>query len=412
MKGVSQDARKQIEAEKGTGPWLERNIDFDPSRTLDQAGKAKVIELFDWLYQGVSIYKKEQKIFDLEVLIANLLSAGNRPVAISLDRNHWRITRHSKVSYSIIELVKLLNKTGHLNMKTGYRYENASRRTRIWTTDKLLSYCPVYPKQVIYEPVEVVELRDEKGKLKDYKDTAETRRIRKILQNVNSVNKAADIRRSKYSVHATLVAVFNRKFTLYGRLHTKGHRHHYQSFSEDERAEITINGEPVVELDYSGLHPHLLYAKEGIQFFGDPYSIVDDRPEARPFLKQILLCMLNAKDHTAAERAGNFWLYKNHEEREALNKIGITKAGPMIRAFQKAHKPIVHYFCKGKDTGLKIMNKDAKIALDIIQHFAKQNKPILAVHDSFIVQAKYHDELMHIMKSTYKKHTGFRIKVK
>jgi len=34
----------------------------------------------------------------------------------------------------------------------------------------------------------------------------------------------------------------------------------------------------------------------------------------------------------------------------------------------EAHKPISHYFCKGKDTGMRIMNKDAKIALDIVNH--------------------------------------------
>ncbi len=152
-----------------------------------------------------------------------------------------------------------------------------------------------------------------------------------------------------YKLSAFLHAIFNREFTLYGRLQTRGHRH-YQGFSEDDRREITINGDPVVELDYSGLHPYLLYAKEGIQFWRDPYSIIDSRPEVRPFLKIILLAMLNAKDETEAERTANYWLYRNHEEREDLAEIGITKARPLIEKFRQEHKKIDHYFCNGKQT--------------------------------------------------------------
>ena len=199
---------------------------------------------------------------------------------------------------------------------------------------------------------------------------------------------------------------------MYGRLHTRGYRH-YQGLNEEERAEITINGDPVVELDYSGMHPHLLYAKEGIQFFGDPYAIVDHQLEARPFLKQILLCLLNSKDELTAERAGNYWLARNHKERNALYDIGITRARPIIDAFKQVHKPIAHHFCNGKKTGMRIMNLDAKIALDVVDHFAKQEIPILAIHDSFIVQEQYKDELKRTMQRIYRKHTkGFRIPVK
>lgn len=212
-------------------------------------------------------------------------------------------------------------------------------------------------------------------------------------------------------MNASLVAIFNRNFTLYGRLHTRGYRH-YQGHSEDERSEITINGDRIIELDFSGLHPYLLYAKEGKQYVGDPYAIVDDRPEARLFLKIILLAMLNAKDEISAEKASNYWLYQNHRDREELKEIGITKARPLIEKFRQAHFLINHYFCSGKDTGLKIMNKDSAIALDIIKHFGDKEIPILCVHDSFLVQNQYKEELRNIMQETYMKHTGFRIKVK
>lgn len=254
-------------------------------------------------------------------------------------------------------------------------------------------------------------MRDRNRKLKDYRDTSRTTKIRSILEKVNDVNKSALIKFHDRTLNTFLISIFNRKFTLYGRLHTRG-LYHYQGFSSEEREEITINGNKVVELDYSGLHPRLLYASIEIQFDDDPYSIVDDRPEVRPFLKILLLCMINGNQITA-EKAANYWLYENHRQREMLNKLGITKTRNIMRRFDSVHRPISHLLCTGKDTGLKIMNKDSKIALDVLSHFANKGIPILAIHDSFIVEKRYKTELKNIMSNIYQNNTGgFMCKIK
>ena len=49
---------------------------------------------------------------------------------------------------------------------------------------------------------------------------------------------------------------------------------------------------------------------------------------------------------------------------------------------------------------------DIALALDIVNHFARQGAPILPVHDSFLVQARYQDELRHVMNQAYAHHTG------
>ena len=76
------------------------------------------------------------------------------------------------------------------------------------------------------------------------------------------------------------------------------------------------------------------------------------------------------------------------------------------------HSEIAKYFCQGKKTGMEIMNKDAMIALDVVNYFAKQDIPILPIHDSFIVQEQHRRELYNTMKRVYRKHTGFRIQIK
>ena len=405
---VKADAKKQRDAYRESSVWLHNSVGFSHSLHLSANNQSILDHLFLDLV-GQNVRKREQKRNDLEILVANLIHNRRKATSISLNRNEWKPDQYKTASYFTINLVHTLHRKGLLKMKKGN--EMMGRNTRIWVTEKLLEYMPIVPNNVIDVPVELVELRDSKGKLKAYRDTIETARIRAILERVNAVNEKADIRHGRHSLHPALVAIFKERFTLYGRLHTRGYRH-YQGFSEEERSEITINGDSVVELDFAGLHPYLLYAVEGKQFFGDPYSIVNERPEARPFLKQILLCLLNSKDETTAEKAANFWLARNNKERTMLHSIGITRARPFIDAFREQHQAIAHHFCTGKETGLRIMNLDAKIALDIVNHFARQNIPVMAVHDSFIVQQYHKDELRRTMQRTYQRYTGHRIAVK
>ncbi|NQU79982.1 MAG: hypothetical protein HQ543_00515 [Bacteroidetes bacterium] len=407
---VGKDAKKHREEFRKSGAWLHNSVKFNSDVHLSRKYKRLADKLFDSL-QLQGVYKVEEKKMDFETLLANLFQQTRKPISISLSSNSWKDTIYNKTSYFIVALLSLLHNKKLLNMEKGFYIEHGSRMTRIWATDKLLEVFPEYNVNVFYKPVQLVIKKDSKGKLLDYKDTAKTWRIRTILERVNNVNSKADIRYQQYKLNAYLRAIFIERFTWYGRLHTKGFMH-YQGFWKEEREEITINGDQIVELDYSGMHPHLLYAAEGKQYSGDPYSVLDERMEVRPFLKEILLCMLNAKDRTAAERAANYWLHKNPEERELLQFAGITKARPLIDRFTEQHSKIAKYFCKGKATGMRIMNKDSKIALDVVNYFAKQDIPILAIHDSFIVQKQHRRELYNTMKRVYKKHTGFDIKIK
>ena len=406
---VSHDADIQRKAFIGSPPWLNRGHQFDHGLRLDKID----LERISTIFLSCKVADRKENRLSFDILIANLiLHRDRRPIIISLNVNDWKINRYVRAGSTTITLVHQLDELDFINLIKGYRTDKESRLSRIWPTERLLEYFPKPHNVVISDPVELVELRDAHGNPKEYKDTEKTRRIRKILKKINQINKLADIRYEGNTLSCSLVAIFNKRFTLYGRLHTRG-QNHYQGLNGDERAEITINGKPVVELDYSGLHPHLLYAKDGIQFEGDPYSMIDARPQVRPFLKHILLCMLNSKDEITAEKAANKWLYDNPQEREVLGLLGITRSRPLLDAFKQSHEKIGHYLCSGEETGLRIMNMDATIALDVINTFAKRNIPILAIHDSFIVQEQYKDYLFTIMEKAYAKNTGgYRIQIK
>ena len=59
------------------------------------------------------------------------------------------------------------------------------------------------------------------------------------------------------------------------------------------------------------------------------------------------------------------------------------------------------------------MAVDGNITTRLIEHFTYNNVPILTVHDSYIVEFEYEDELMRVMNDACQKElgiTGFRIK--
>ncbi|RNC84466.1 MAG: hypothetical protein ED557_05655 [Balneola sp.] len=403
----------QIDKYRYTDAWWQNSVSFDHSLSLSDSFSKK----FESIIVECKIPNRKDSLINFEILIANLIYAKNRkPIRVSLGRssNNWKKTRYTKAGKSTIQYIHILEIHGFIIMKKGFRDKRNpvnSRLTRITATNKLLSSLTELNSCVIKKPVELVELKDENGALIDYHDNSISNSIREILERTNRINSSSNILYLDQKLSVFLVSIFINDFKSYGRLHTRGYLHH-QALNENERAEITIDGEDIGELDFSALHPNLLYALEGIQYFGDPYSRIDERPQLRPFLKAMLLALLNSEDIVQAERACNKWLFDNLtlDERQ---KLKLTKARPYLESMIEAHSPISHHFCSGKVSGLRIMNLDSKIALDILAHFTDKGIPILPVHDSFIVQRRYLTELKKVMKSVYRKHTnGYRIKVK
>lgn len=130
------------------------------------------------------------------------------------------------------------------------------------------------PLPVVFNPLEVVRLKDAEGRLVEYRDTAATERMRRNLETINEALRAERIdleapgvvtendiiRRGDQKLHKQLQLlwrVFNRgRFTLGGRSYGGW----WQTVRRIDRSYISLDGEPTVEHDYEQLHPRLLYA--------------------------------------------------------------------------------------------------------------------------------------------------------
>ena len=266
-------------------------------------------------------------------------------------------------------------------------------------------------------------------------------------------------------IDTRLKAVYTDNFDCHGRLYATG-MFRYQGLRKQYRPFIKINNESTIEYDFSSLHPNLLYADVGQELRIKPYQF-DELSESenrilKPLLKTMFLAMINAKTEGFVFKAMMSWLFygfkdnytfhpnnygslsgsdkdlyesvevvkKYFEFGAALRKFDVDlnkieednikrkKAGEPTKniwsyliqsirnKFLEIHKPINHFLdSKNDDTGLRLMNKDSRICLDVCGYFRKKQIPILPLHDSFLIQEKYGAELSKVMMDTYSQHT-------
>ena len=75
----------------------------------------------------------------------------------------------------------------------------------------------------------------------------------------------------------------------------------------------------------------------------------------------------------------------------------------LLDTIKQGHPDIAHLICSG--AGLKLMNIDSRICEYVIADFVRTDKPILTVHDSFIVPFEEEDRLLQLMKEAFKRVT-------
>ena len=132
----------------------------------------------------------------------------------------------------------------------------------------------------------------------------------------------------------------------------------------------------------------MLYAELGIQFNEAPYIFRDSRKA--PY-KQAILTLLNAPTRRIALES-------------LRHQVPNYDWQSVIRRIISYHRPIKQFL--GSGIGLKLQNKDGRMAIDILSHFANKGIPVLPVHDSFIIAADYGDELKEVMTEVYFAHNG------
>ncbi len=167
------------------------------------------------------------------------------------------------------------------------------------------------------------------------------------------------------------------------------------------RKYITIDGSPTVELDYSGIHIHLAYALEGINYASwkiDPYYLDDNDPDdipdsvpekkklKRKLNKKILLTAINADSENSTASS----VFNELRKAGELGDYHIWSHRPIKRKLDlltQKHEPIKDYIISNK--GIILQYFDSTIIELLIDHFTKRCIPILTIHDSIICKQEH-----------------------
>ena len=173
----------------------------------------------------------------------------------------------------------------------------------------------------------------------------------------------------------------------------------WQTIPREYRKHIVINGKATVEIDYSGLHPAILYAKEGLALPSDPYSPILGE-KYRNLAKKLFNALINAKSVPKGPPRGLKIKYPDQ----------LLSWEQIKERIYEVHAPIRHYFCTG--AGLWLMHEDSKLATDVLHHFAKDGVPCLPVHDSFVVHHGYEEELHKKMSELFLERYGYEANLK
>ena len=220
-------------------------------------------------------------------------------------------------------------------------------------------------------------------------------------------------------LYPLLTAIFNNSsWDLGGRLYSTHNRGiAYQDIPSDLRKTIRINGEETVEIDYSGLHISMLYARKNISPPDDPYSFLSS--DQRPLAKKAMLIMINASSKKECIKR------LEYDKVELCNKQGLSpKKRKLKHAFEccpniaeiidlitQKHAAISEFFFSG--IGLQLQNLDSLIALEIVGCFCSKGIPVLPVHDSFIIAKSHSAALKEMMQSVFMKYNnGYTCRIK
>jgi hypothetical protein len=178
------------------------------------------------------------------------------------------------------------------------------------------------------------------------------------------------------------------------------------------RSRIVINGKRTEEYDYSGLHPNMLYAKEGLALPSNPYDglikdVVEDEDvlededkaeEVKKVCKKAFNAMLNASKKMKAQPKGM-----------RLSDYG-TNWETLTTSIMERHRPIAHYFYTG--IGKELQRIDSDMAEEVMLFFANEGVPVLPCHDSFNMHQGYQEDLQKVMAQSFRDRFGQEIGIK
>jgi hypothetical protein len=316
-------------------------------------------------------------------------------------RDRYKKTDKSKkniTTHRVIKAVDFLEKEGYIVNHIGKAHveEELRQVSYITPTQAFIDqFCDDVEAVILAEEYymlafDTVEVRDDDKNPIILRNTSLVQSIRDTVAKLNRVNNKHKIADGNgENLNNFYCRIFNTDLEHGGRFY-KSDVLHMKNKIEKARLDIKIDGEEVVEIDFANLHFRIAAALEGIDMYDFPRDVysemLDDRDNManRLIVKLAVNILFNAKDDKGAQSAIQQEINKLRDPLKSQYSLG--KAKYVIDMICAEYPQFEHLFCNNDSYGLRLQNIDSWIAHDVLSEFIKLDKPILPVHDSFIVK--------------------------
>ncbi|MBU3004747.1 hypothetical protein [Paraglaciecola arctica] len=361
------------------------------------------------------------KVLLIDLLVRYKLTNGEGSIGIFLSRTGAGNTKREqyhllKVNGSILgEIVNELQNHELLEKQKGF----LGHSTKLRAKPKLITFLKEHHISIdkIGAKVWPIRIENQYGWYEDMDEEKAKGYGLETLNKMNTLLAASSIQigsNNIYIFEKRLVRLFKSEAETatehYGRIHGPI----WQSVKREYRQFIRINGDNTVEYDICSAFPALAYAQSG----WDVTKSAEQKRKAydvncldtkikklRDLVKLAFLCMLNGESQDSAVKA-----IAREISKKRLKYIlpeGV-KARTIVEELENKHKNLQDWFynCAWKELSML----ESNVCVDVISHFANKNIPVLPVHDSFVIQEQYGDELKKVLIKSFEKEANYEFK--
>ena len=343
----------------------------------------------------------------LGIILTNIISGIRTGTKIVYSRNkatRAESTERNVTVPQVISCVKVLEKEGYIVNTIGTASPDPEKReaSTLEPTEKFMNE---FLTQADFDQTEVdyieatagLVLRDARKMAVPYLKTDETEKMRQLVVDLNKLNESVPILTGDGQRLSNIYSrIFNESFNYGGRFY-RADVLQLHSKDGNQRLDITIDGQPVVEVDFQNLHFRIAAVIDGgfiedvpIDMYADILEDSSNKVE-RQIVKMAVNIMFNCKSVDSARRAIQGEI--NSLSSEDKEKYTLGSAKSVMALIEMNYREFSHMFCNEDSFGRVLQNLDSHLAADILEVFVLKEIPILCVHDSFVV-AKEQLELL------------------
>lgn len=199
----------------------------------------------------------------------------------------------------------------------------------------------------------------------------------------------------------------SQRFYRYMRLYTWGPGSG-QNLSKRMRVSMEIDGQEVVELDFSCHHLRMLYHLRNRNPKGDLYRCrqifpgvrnAEDRALLRRVVKQATNAVLNTSSKGSAVQAISGIIRRAGGRVRELIKAEGSGPRDLLGRIEAIHPQLLRWFYV--DQADVLQTTDGKLMLRIMEEVTRSGRPALAIHDSLVVREQDEEFVREVMERNY-----------